>query len=240
MELKRLLSLTRQAIDKYEMISDGDVIAVGVSGGKDSLTVLYALSELKRFYPKKFEVCAITVDTAASEGDDYSKITDFCKELSVEHIIVDTEIRQIVFKERKEQNPCALCAKMRKGALNDELIKRGINKVAYGHHKDDFVNTMMLSLMYEGRLQTLDPCFTLDGTGISVIRPLMYVTEADVIGFKNKYNLPVVKSSCPADGFTKRKYVEELMRQINRDNPGVLGKMFNAAENQVIKEIRKE
>lgn len=235
MELKRLLSLTRQAIDDYKMINEGDKIAVGISGGKDSITLLYALSELRRFYPKSFELMAVTVDVGLSM--DFSPIQKLCNELGVEYSIVKTSIKQIVFDEKKEQNPCSLCAKMRKGALNDELKRLGFNKVAYGHHKDDFISTMFLSLMYEGRFQSLDPSFTLDKTGVSVIRPLMYVSESEVIGFVNRYNLPIVKSTCPADGNTKRKYVEDMLAQMNRDNPGVKDRLFSAIKREMSEKI---
>lgn len=235
MELKRLLSLTRQAIDDYKMINEGDKIAVGISGGKDSITLLYALSELRRFYPKSFELMAVTVDVGLSM--DFSPIQKLCNELGVEYSIVKTSIKQIVFDEKKEQNPCSLCAKMRKGALNDELKRLGFNKVAYGHHKDDFISTMFLSLMYEGRFQSLDPSFTLDKTGVSVIRPLMYVSESEVIGFVNRYNLPIVKSTCPADGNTKRKYVEDMLAQMNRDNPGVKDRLFSAIKREMSEQI---
>lgn len=233
MELKRLLSLTRQAIDEYGMIKEGDKIAVGISGGKDSLTLLYALSELRRFYPKKFELMAVTVDVGADM--DFTPVKELCERLDVPYTIVSTQIKQIVFDERKEKNPCSLCAKLRKGALNEELKKRGFNKIAYAHHRDDVVNTLFLSLMYEGRIQTLETTTYLDGSDITVIRPLIYTRESEVIGFTNKYNLPVVKSKCPADGNTKREYVSELVNQINRENPGVKDRIFTAVENYLYK-----
>lgn len=229
MDTKRLLSLTRQAIDKYNMIEEGDKIAVGISGGKDSLTLLYALSELRRFYPKKFDIIAVTVDVGFSM--DFSGIKVLCEKLGVEYYVIKTQIKQIVFDERKEKNPCSLCAKLRKGALNDAIKKHGCNKVAYAHHKDDVVNTLFLSLMYEGRIQTLETKTYLDGADITLIRPLIYVREAEVIGFASKYKLPVVKSLCPADGSTKREYVDNLLKQISSENPGVKDRMFTAVEN---------
>lgn len=234
MELKRLLSLTRQAIDEYGMIEEGDKIAVGISGGKDSLTLLYALSELRRFYPVKFEIMAVTVDVGADM--DFTQVKELCKRLDVPYTIVSTQIKRIVFDERKEKNPCSLCAKLRKGALNEELKKHGFNKIAYAHHKDDVVNTLFLSLMYEGRIQTLETTTYLDGSDITVIRPLIYISESEVIGFTNKYNLPIVKSKCPADGNTKREYVSELVNQINRENPGVKNRIFTAVENYLYKQ----
>ena len=183
MKLQRLLSLTRQAVDDYRLIQSGDKIAIGISGGKDSLTLLYALQGLRRFYPEPFELCAIT---------------------------------------------CALCAKMRKGALNEAALKLGCNKIAYAHHRDDLIETMLLSLIYEGRFYSFSPKTHLDKTGLTLIRPLMYVQEADVIGFKNKYHLPVCKNPCPVDGKTKREYVKQLTRKLNHDSPGVKDRFFHA------------
>ncbi len=229
MELQRLLSLTRKAVDEYKMIDSGDKIAVGISGGKDSLTLLYALAELRRFYPNKFEVCAVTVDLGFPEFDT-TGIAELCKKLNVSYTVVNTEIYDIVFNQRKESNPCSLCAKMRKGSLNEAILKLGCNKVAYGHHKDDVVETLMLSLIYEGRVNTFRPVTFLDRTGITAIRPLLYIDEADVIGFANKMSLPVMGKKCPADGNTKREYVKQLLTDINRDNPGVKDRMFTAIE----------
>lgn len=234
MELQRLLSLTRKAIDDYNQIVDGDVIAVGISGGKDSLTLLYALAGLRRFYPKHFEVKAITIDLGF-EGFDTEPIKELCSQLNVEYKVVKTDIFNIIFNERKESNPCSLCAKMRKGSLNEAIKALGCNKVAYGHHKDDVVETMMMSLIYEGRFHTFSPVTYLDRTEITVIRPLLYINEADIIGFKNKYDLPVADKVCPADGYTKREYIKNLLSQINGDNPGVKERMFTAIVNSKIK-----
>lgn len=229
MELQRLLSLTRKAVDDYKQINDGDRIAVGISGGKDSLTLLYALAKLRRFYPHRFELCAITVDLGF-EDFDTAPIADLCQELDVPYTVVSTDIYRIVFKDRKESSPCSLCAKMRKGALNETIAKMGCNKVAYGHHKDDTVETLLLSLIYEGRIHTFNPVTFLDRTGITVIRPLLYIEEADIFGFANRMNLPVAQKTCPMDGHTKREYAKDLLRQLNRDNPGVMDRMFTAIE----------
>ena len=155
-------------------------------------------------------------------------IKELCQGFGIEYTIVKTDIANIIFEERKESNPCSLCAKMRKGALNDAIKAAGCNKVAYAHHKDDVVETMMMSLIYEGRFHTFAPVTYLDRTEVTVIRPLIYMTEADVIGFVNKNNIPVVKSPCPADGYTKREYVKELIRDINKETPGVKSRMFTA------------
>lgn len=234
MKLQQVLSYVRRAIDDYHMIEEGDKVAVGISGGKDSLTLLYALNSLRIFYPKKFDIHAVTVDLGFNNLN-LDKIKELCQEFKIEYTIVKTDIANIIFEERKESNPCSLCAKMRKGALNDAIKAAGCNKVAYAHHKDDVVETMMMSLIYEGRFHTFSPVTYLDRTEITVIRPLIYMTEADVIGFVNKNNVPVVKSPCPADGYTKREYVKELLRDINRETPGVKSRMFTAITTSTLK-----
>ena len=230
MKLQQLLSFTRKAVDEYQMIQEGDLIAVGISGGKDSLTLLYALHGLKRFYPNKFELSAITVDLGYEEFD-LDPVHELCQELGVPYKVVKTDIAHILFEERKESNPCSLCAKMRKGALNDAVKEMGCNKVAYAHHKDDIIETMLLSLIFEGRFHSFSPKTYLNRMDLTVIRPIMFVDEADVIGFKNKYNLPVVKSKCPVDGYTKRQYAKELVRQLNTEHPGAKNRMFTAILN---------
>lgn len=212
------------------MIADGDKIAVGISGGKDSLTLLYALHGLRRFYPQKFDIHAVTVDLGFGNLD-LSRIESICAdELQIPYTIVKTDIADIIFDQRKESNPCSLCAKMRKGALNEAIKKEGCNKVAYAHHKDDVVETMLMSLIYEGRFHTFSPVTYLDRMDLTVIRPLMYMNEADVIGFVNKNQVPVVKSPCPADGYTKREYVKQLLKKLNQENPGVKERMFTAIQ----------
>ncbi len=227
MQLQRLLSYTRKAVDEYGMIREGDHIAVGISGGKDSLTLLYALHGLQRFYPQKFKLSAVTVDLGFPDFD-LTPIRDLCHELEVPYQIVKSDIYEILFHIRKESNPCSLCAKMRKGALNQAVKEMGCNKVAYAHHKDDIIETMLLSLIFEGRFHSFSPRTYLDRMDLTVIRPLMYVDEMDVIGFKNKYRLPVVKSNCPVDGYTKRQYAKELLKQLNTEHPGARERMFHA------------
>lgn len=227
MKLQKLYSYTRKAIDDYEMIKDGDKIAIGISGGKDSLTLLYALSGIRKFYPKKYDLVAISVDLGLGIQN-MDKVQELCDTLEVSLYIEKTEIGNIVFDVRKEKNPCSLCAKMRKGALNNKALELGCNKIAYAHHKDDIIETMMMSLIYEGRINSFSPVTYLEKTGLYVIRPMMYVSEAEVIGFKNKYNLPVAKNPCPADGYTKREYVKKLISEINKENPGVKERMFTA------------
>lgn len=230
MKLQKLFSLTRQAIDDYQMIEEGDRIAIGISGGKDSLTLLYAMHGLQKFYPKRFELEAVTVDLGYP-GFDLEPIRQLCQKLQVPYNVIPTQIGKIVFEERQESNPCALCAKLRKGAFNDRIKELGCNKVAYAHHKDDMVETMLLSLMYEGRFHSFLPKTYLDRMDLTVIRPLIYVSESEVIGFRNKYHLPVSKSPCPTDGYTKRQYVKDLLRKLNQENPGVKDRMFSAIVN---------
>nr|WP_317448179.1 ATP-binding protein [uncultured Sellimonas sp.] len=230
MKLQQLLSFTRKAVDEYQMIETGDKIAVGISGGKDSLTLLYALAGLRRFYPKPFDLIAITVDLGY-EKFHTEKIEKLCQELDVPYHVVKTDIARILFEERKESNPCSLCAKMRKGALNEAVKKLGCNKVAYAHHKDDIVETMILSLIFEGRFHSFSPKSYLDRMDLTVIRPMMYVNEADVIGFQRKYDLPVEKSRCPVDGLTKRQYAKDLIHQLELDHPGAKQRMFTAILN---------
>ena len=230
MKAQKLFSYVRRAVSDYNMIQNGDKIAVGISGGKDSLTLLYALNGLKRFYTEKFEMIAITVDLGFGIQD-FDLIRQFCSEINVEYHVIKTDIADIVFDTRKETNPCSLCAKMRKGSLNSLAKDFGCNKIAYAHHKDDMIETMFLSLIYEGRFHCFSPVTYLDRMDLTVIRPLMYVPEIDVIGFANKYELPVAKNPCPVDGHTKREYVKNLVRQLNKENPGCKERFFRALLN---------
>lgn len=226
---KLLLSYARRAIDDYEMINDGDKIAVGVSAGKDSLTLLCALSALRRFYPKKFELVAITVDMGL-DGMDFTPIREFCDSLSVEYHIVPTQISKIIFDVRKEPNPCSLCAKMRRGALHTAAKELGCNKVALGHHFDDVVETFMLNLFYEGRLGCFQPVTYLSRIDLHLIRPLIYMPEKDIRYFTNKASLPVVPSTCPADKNTERERMKELLCELERNNKGLKYRIFGAIQ----------
>ena len=228
-ELKRILSYTRRAVDDYSMIDDGDKIAVGVSAGKDSLALLCALSQLRRFYPKKFELIAITVDMGF-EGMDLTPIKKFCEELDVEYHVVPTQISKIIFDVRKESNPCSLCAKMRRGALHTAAKELGCNKVALGHHFDDVVETFMLNLFYEGRLGCFQPVTYLSRIDLHVIRPLIYMPEKDVRYFANKVELPVISSPCPADKNTERENMKQLLASIEKENKGLRYRIFGAIQ----------
>lgn len=230
MKLQRLLSLTRQAVDQYQMIEDGDHIAVGVSGGKDSLTLLYALHHLQRFYLHPFKLSAITVDLGMGNLE-LDPVRAICGELSIPYEVIPTDIGKVLFEVRKESNPCSLCAKMRKGALNQKALDLGCNKIAYAHHRDDLIETAMLSLIYEGRFYAFSPKTLLDRTGLTVIRPLLFVPEADVIGFKNRYQLPVCKNPCPMDGYTKRESIKQMIHTMEKNIPGVKDRLFHAVIN---------
>lgn len=227
MKLQQLYSHVRKAVDDYRLIDAGDKIAVGISGGKDSLTLLYALSGLRRFYPEPFELAAVTVDLGL-EDTNFSAVAALCDALEVPYYVVHTQIGQILFEERRESSPCPLCAKMRKGALNEKAKEIGCNKIAYAHHMDDVIETALLSQLFEGRFYVFPPKTYFEDTALSVIRPMIYVTEAEVKGFRNKYGLPVVKNPCPVDGHTKRAYVKSLLRQINLEHPGVKTRLFHA------------
>ena len=215
------------------MIKENDKIAVGISGGKDSLTLLYALSHLRRFYSRKFDVVAVTVDLGFNNLD-LEEIREFCKKLDVEYHIIKTQIAEIVFQVREESNPCSLCAKMRKGALNDAVKELGCNKVAYAHHKDDLLESMMMSFLFEGRIHTFAPVTYLDRSKLTVIRPLLFLYEGDVKGFVKEYQLPVVKSPCPVDGSTKREDMKNLIKEINYKYPGSKTRMLHAIFNDVV------
>lgn len=227
MSLQKMLSITRKGIEKYKMIKDGDKIAVGISGGKDSLALLKTLAEFRRFSPYHYDLVAITVDLNFKDNPtDYTPIIEFCKELNVPYIIEKTDIGEIVFDVRKETNPCSLCSKMRKGALYDVAVKNGCNKVAIGHHADDLIDTFLLSLLFEGRLSTFAPKSYLSKTNLVLIRPMIMLTEGEVSSFSK--NLPVVKSKCPMDKNTKREYAKDLVKNIGADVKNVRDMVYTA------------
>lgn len=227
MTMQKMLSAMRKGITKYKMIKDGDKIAVGISGGKDSLVLLKLLAEYRRFSPEKFSLIGITVDLSFDgQSHDFSQIANLCKELEVEYHVVKTEIGQVVFNVRKETNPCALCSKMRKGALYNFAKEQGCNKVAFGHHSNDLTDTLLLSLLYEGRLSTFAPKSYLDRTDLTLIRPMVFLEEIDIKAFSK--DLPVTKSCCPANNKTKREYVKDLVKTISKDIPNVREMLFSA------------
>ena len=227
MTTQKMLSFLRKGITKYKMIADGDKIAVGVSGGKDSVTLLKLLAEYKKFSPERFDLIAITVDlNFANQKTDYTPLKQLCEELGVEYYVEKTDIGTIVFDVRKESNPCALCSKMRKGALNNIAKEKGCNKVALGHHADDLVDTLLLSLLHEGRLSTFAPKSYLDKIGLTLIRPMIMTKEIDVLSYSK--TLPIMKSCCPANKKTKREYVKDVISDIKKEIPNVREMMFTA------------
>ena len=228
MTLQQLLSPFRRAIEEYSMIEEGDKIAVGLSGGKDSLLLIYLFSALRRFYDKKFEVVAINIDMGFKDTD--QKIVEGlkreCENAGIPLIIEKTQIAEILFDIRKEPSPCSLCSKLRRGALNTVAIREGCNKLALGHHEDDMAETFMLSLIYEGRLSSFQPVSLMSRTGITVIRPLIYTAEKNITAFmKDK---PILKNPCPADKHTQREYVKNLIRKIQDDIPFAKDRMISA------------
>lgn len=233
--LRRLLSYARRAIDDYGMIEEGDKIAVGVSAGKDSLSLLCALAELRRFYPKHFELVAITVDMhfddlSNGKPSDFSEIAELCERLHVPYHVEPSNIAKIVFDVRKESNPCSLCAKLRRGMVNDTAKKLGCHKVALGHHFDDAVETFMLNLFFEGRLGCFSPVTYLDRTDITVIRPLVYAPEKDIRYFAAQAALPVIESGCPANENTERESMKQLLSDLEYQNRGLRHRIFGAMQ----------
>lgn len=225
MKLQRLYSYVRRALQDYDMIQDGDKIAIGISGGKDSLTLLYALSGLRKFYPKEFSLVAITVDLGY-EDFNLDKVRELCDKLDVEYRVVKTDIKDMVTK-----GECSLCARLRKGAFNNEAKSINCNKIAYAHNQDDVVETMMMALIYEGRFTSFWPVTRFEDINLTVIRPLIYVPLSDVLGFRNRYELPVVTNPCPYDKLTQRSYIRSLLKDINAHAPGVKNRMMTAIKN---------
>ncbi len=227
--MQRMLSYIRRACDDYNLIEHGDKIAVGVSGGKDSVLLLSALSALRRFYPKNFELYAIILDPQfGGRKTDYSPIEKLCEEINVPLTIKRTHIGEIVFEERKEKSPCSLCARMRRGALHDACLELGCNKLALGHHKDDVIETFLMNLFSEGRLGCFSPLTYLSRKDIHMIRPLIYTPESEIQAAVARLSLPIVKSRCPADGVTLRQTMKEKIAQMEKQTPGVSEKIFGA------------
>lgn len=228
--MKDILGCIRRADADFGMIQPGDAVAVGVSGGKDSLLLLYAMALYRKFCPHPFKLEALTL-TMGLEPFDLSGVRALCERLEVPYVVRETQIGRVVFEERKEKNPCSLCAKMRRGALNELCVERGVNKLALGHHRDDALETLLLSLIYEGRIHTFQPVTYLSRTGITQIRPLLYVPEKQIIHYARTLNLPVVPSPCPANGYTKRQDMKELLDALCRRFPNAREQMLAALRN---------
>lgn len=231
--MNRILSLVRRCVEDYDMIQAGDRVAVGVSGGKDSLTLLVALARLREFYPKPFTVEAYTLDMGhvdGGEGMDFTGVEALCRELDVPFTLLHSEIHHIIFDLRKEKNPCSMCAKMRRGALNDLMREQGYNKIALGHHYDDAVETFYMSLIFEGRLSCFQPVTYLSRTDITQIRPLLYCGENLVRHTAQRLQLPVVHNPCPADGYTKRQEIKDLIYELQGRYPKLKERTFGAMQ----------
>ena len=228
--MRLLQSLMRRAVADYEMIAHGDCIGVGLSGGKDSLTLLAGLAALRRYYPHPFSLCALTVDLGFDKETDFSALAAFCGALDVPFFLRRTEIADIVFKTRKEKTPCSLCAKMRRGALGELAAQAGCNKLALGHHLDDAVETLFLNLFYEGRLGCFSPVTWLSRAQLTVIRPLIYVEERHIGLLAQKEGYPVYHNPCCANGNTKRQEVKELLAGLEKQNPGLRMRTMGAMQ----------
>ncbi len=236
-ELQKIMSRARSAIEKYNMIEDGDRIAVGVSGGKDSLSLLCALAEMRRFLPQKYEIVALTLDmgfntceAAPAPKSDHSEICELCRRLKVEYYVKETELAHIIFDVRKESNPCSLCARMRRGCLHDAAQELGCNKIALGHHADDAVETFMLNLFFEGRVGTFSPVTLLSRKELIMIRPLILCEESMIKSFARHAALPVEENPCLEDGNTERENMKEYLGTFDRRHRGLYRRILGAVE----------
>jgi len=227
--MNRFAGLVRRCIEDYQMIADGETIAVGVSGGKDSVALLCALANLRGYYPKRFSLHAVTLDMGF-EGTDFSPIAKLCEELETPYTLRLTDIAHVVFDERREKNPCSLCAKMRRGALNKAIKELGISKIALAHHFDDAIETFLLSLLYEGRISCFQPVTYMDRTGVTQIRPMLYVGEGTVINLVGRNKLPVVHNPCPMNGASKREEIKTLIKTLSMSYPDLRSKVFGAMQ----------
>lgn len=232
--MQKLIGLVRRCVEDYKMIESGDRIAVGVSGGKDSLALLVFLAELRKYHSQPFTVEAITIDLGF--GMDYSAIAELCKALDVPYTVVPTQISQVIFDHRKESNPCSLCAKMRRGALNQALLDRGLNKLALGHHYDDAVETFVMNLLFEGRIGCFQPVTNLDRMGVIQIRPMLYLHEKTIDNFVARQGLPVLENRCPVDKVTKREEVKKLVYDLSTTYPDLKERIFGAMQRLPLEE----
>ena len=226
--MQKLTGLVRRCVDDYNMIEAGDKIAVGVSGGKDSLALLVLLASLREYFNKPFELEAITIDMGL--GMDYTPIQELCDQWKVPYTIVQTQIAPIIFEHRKEKNPCSMCSKMRRGALNQAILDKGFHKLALGHHYDDAVETFLMSLLFEGRISCFQPVTNLDRTGIIQIRPMLYIHEKTVDNFAKRQALPVIENRCPVDKTTKREEVKQLIFNLSQTYPDLKERIFGAMQ----------
>ena len=229
--MQNLMSRMRAAMEKYNMIEDGDVIAVGVSGGKDSLALLYGLCEMRRFYPVKYDVKAITADMSFfGEKTDFSSVTELCERLGTEHIIKETELYHIIFETRKEKNPCSLCARMRRGILHDMTKEAGCTKLALGHHMDDAAETFMMNLLSGGRIESFRPVTYLSRKDLTMIRPMILATEKEVLSAARRVQLPTVESPCPMDKTSSRNEMKQLLKELEKNYPSLKEKIIGGMQ----------
>ena len=227
--LNEFSGTVRRAVDDYGMIAEGDRIAVGVSGGKDSMLLLVVLDHLRKYYPKHFELEAVTIELGF-EGMDFTPVRELCSELGIPYTCLKTDIKEIVFDVRNEDNPCSLCSKMRRGAINDAITQMGIRKLALGHHFDDAVETFMMSLLFEGRLSCFRPVTFLDRSGVTQIRPLIYAGEKKISSLAADLCLPIVENPCPQDRTSKRYEIKKLLAQMSAEYPDLKSKIFGAMQ----------
>lgn len=226
--MQKMIGLVRRCVEDYNMIEAGDRIAVGVSGGKDSLALLVFLAELRKYNHNPFTLEAITIDMGL--GMDYSAVAELCRQLDVPYTVVETQIGPVIFDYRKEKNPCSMCSKMRRGALNQAILDRGLNKLALGHHFDDAVETFVMSLIYEGRISCFQPVTNLDRTGVIQIRPMLYLHEKSIDNFVSRAALPVIENRCPVDKHTKREEIKELVYNLSQTYPDLKDRIFGAMQ----------
>ena len=227
--MQQIMSQIRVAVDSYQLIQSGDRIAVGISGGKDSLVLLCALANMRKFLPMKYDLVAITVDPCFDNiQTDFRQVEELCRRLQIKYEIRRSQLGNIIFEQRKESNPCSLCARMRRGILHDMSKKHNCNKLALGHHFDDAVQTFFMNLFYGGKIGCFSPMSYLSRKDLYLIRPMVFCEESKVESAAQRYHLPVVKSECPVDGHTKRQYAKELLRELNKEHPGTKERMFHA------------
>ena len=231
--LQKIIGKTKRAVEDFNMIDDGDKIAVGLSGGKDSITLLYALHYLQKFYRNHFELMAITIHPG-SETFDTTELEKLCNELGIEYLVYKSNISDVVFKIRKEENPCSLCANMRRGMLNSLAVEHGCNKIALGHHMDDVMETFLMSVLLNGRIHTFAPVTYLSRSNVKTIRPMIYVEEKLIRGVAKEKEFPVMNKCCPADGFTKRDYMSDLIHTLKKDIPRIREHIFGAIKRSSI------
>lgn len=236
-ELQKILSRVRLAVERYDMIQDGDRIAVGVSGGKDSLALLCALAELRRFLPRQFDLCAVTADMGfeksiriQAQKNDHREIAELCRRLHVPYAVRETETAKIIFDVRRESNPCSLCARMRRGILHDLALEQGCNKIALGHHYNDAAETFMLNLFFEGRVGCFSPVTYLSRKDLTMIRPLVLTEEKEIKRFVRAVALPVEVSPCPADKHSQREYMKDYLRAFDMQHRGLYRRIVGAME----------